>query len=1080
MFLYTNNCIWVSKFVIFVIDSLLKIISKIVPPLKRILLTIAVLLLFWQLNAQKQANYWYFGQNAGITFSLGPPSPLTNGALNTNEGCSSISTSAGVLDFYTDGKFVYTKNHTLMPNGSGLLGHSSSTQSGIIVPKPGSSTEYYIFTVDAADNNLAAGLCYTKVDMNLNNGLGDVVTTEKNISLVPLACEKVTAVGHSDGYSFWVITKKWGNADFYAYRITGDGVNLTPVISTTGPMLIGNIGQASKGYLKVSPDGTKIAMANNTDFSIGIYNFDNSTGIVTHLVSDNSYTNPGGWDPGGPYGVEFSPNSKVLYIGEWKANRKIHQYDLSSNNPATILASRIVVGSVGQALDPIGALQLGPDNRMYIARMGSTYLSRINQPNVVGPGCDFVENALGLAGRQSRYGLPPFIQSFFFLSADFYWDEPACDGNVIQFYTSASDNPDSVRWTFPDGSQSTELNPSYLFPNTGLFGVQLVVHLYGVSKNVSRLIRINPATTVNIGNDTTICANEAFYLNPGAYNTYQWQNDSTTQTLLTDTTGWYWCRVTNQFGCPAIDSAFIIVNPNPETYAGPDASVPEGNTITLQGEVEGGSGTYTYQWVPAGLLVNPNILQPVTLPMTTTTTFTLTATDLQTGCTGSDQVLIDVLGGLLNSSASASPGIVCSGNQTQLSAQAYGGTGDYTFSWTSNPVGFTSNLQNPVVAPSVTTTYFVEVFDGETTVSSQVVVDVNARPVPNAGPDQVITNGTPAQLAGSASAGSGIYEWQWQPADKLNFANIPNPTTVYLYESTSFTLSVKDLITQCTSFQPDVVLITISGDALAANPTAQPAVICAGETTQLFSLAGGGTQNYTYTWTSNPPGFNSSQANPIVSPTTTTTYQVNVSDGFNNATGSIQVLVNSLPSINLIPNDPKVQPISANEIGVCVFDTVSINASDPAVLQASYRWSNGATTQSIDVLSSGISFDLRQFNVEVTNLATGCKNTADIIIYFTFSNCSYGIDEPEAENRLRIYPNPAENGLLNYSLEGITGEIELDVYTQSGKLIHSERFTLTPGQVRSAEVRLSAYPAGVYFIRLSSAETLIHKKFLIK
>lgn len=126
---------------------------------------------------------------------------------------------------------------------------------------------------------------------------------------------------------------------------------------------------------------------------------------------------------------------------------------------------------------------------------------------------------------------------------------------------------------------------------------------------------------------------------------------------MTDTTGWYWCRVTNQFGCPAIDSAYIVVNPNPETYAGPDASVPEGNTITLQGEVEGGSGTYNYQWIPAGLLVNPNILQPVTVPMTTTTTFTLTATDTQTGCTGSDQVFIEVIGGLLNSSASASPPI---------------------------------------------------------------------------------------------------------------------------------------------------------------------------------------------------------------------------------------------------------------------------------------------------------------------------------------------------------------------------------------------------------------------------------------
>ncbi len=562
--------------------------------MKNIILCIVLITSVLLVEAQKQANYWYFGQFAGLSFSLGPPAPLTNGALNTGEGCSSISTSAGALEFYTDGRYVYDRNHAQMPNGSGLFGHSSSTQSGIIVPKPGSSTEYYIFTVDAADNNLEKGLCYSKVDMTLNGGSGDVVTTEKNISLVPLACEKVTAVGHSDGQTFWVITKKWGNADFYAYRITYDGVVTTPVISTTGPPLVGNIGQASKGYLKVSPDGSTIASANNTDYSVGIYNFDNSTGVITHLVTDDSYTNPGGNDPGGPYGVEFSSNSARLYIGEWKANRRIQQYDLSSGDPTTILNSRVVVVSVGQNANPIGALQLGPDNRLYIARYQSPYISRINQPNVLGTGCGFVENATGLGGRECRYGLPPFIQSFFYLTVDFYWDEPACNGYITQFYASASDTPDSLKWTFPDGSNSTVMNPSYLFTGgPGLYGVGLVVYLYGQSKTIQRFIRIQPTPEVFIGNDSTICASETFLLNAGEHSSYLWQDGSTLQTFVSGTTGWYWCRIANQFGCTAIDSLYLTVNPNPETSAGPDTSIPEGTTTLLPGAVTGGSGNYT-------------------------------------------------------------------------------------------------------------------------------------------------------------------------------------------------------------------------------------------------------------------------------------------------------------------------------------------------------------------------------------------------------------------------------------------------------------------------------------------------------
>lgn len=72
--------------------------------------------------AQKQANFWYFGEYAGLNFGLGVPVPLTDGALDTGEGCSSISTPSGNLEFYTDGTYVYDKNNDQMPHGSGLLG----------------------------------------------------------------------------------------------------------------------------------------------------------------------------------------------------------------------------------------------------------------------------------------------------------------------------------------------------------------------------------------------------------------------------------------------------------------------------------------------------------------------------------------------------------------------------------------------------------------------------------------------------------------------------------------------------------------------------------------------------------------------------------------------------------------------------------------------------------------------------------------------------------------------------------------------------------------------------------------------
>ncbi len=82
---------------------------------------------------------------------------------------------------------------------------------------------------------------------------------------------------------------------------------------------------------------------------------------------------------------------------------------------------------------------------------------------------------------------------------------------------------------------------------------------------------------------------------------------------------------------------------------------------------------------------------------------------------------------------------------------------------------------------------------------------------------------------------------------------------------------------------------------LIVDAAADPASICEGSTTQLNANASGGT-GITYSWTSNPPGFTSSEQNPVVSPVTTTTYFVTVTSQVCNASDSITVTVNPLPS----------------------------------------------------------------------------------------------------------------------------------------------------------------------------------------
>ncbi|MCX6286158.1 MAG: T9SS type A sorting domain-containing protein [Bacteroidetes bacterium] len=101
------------------------------------------------------------------------------------------------------------------------------------------------------------------------------------------------------------------------------------------------------------------------------------------------------------------------------------------------------------------------------------------------------------------------------------------------------------------------------------------------------------------------------------------------------------------------------------------------------------------------------------------------------------------IGNALMATVSAVPALLCAGDSTQLDAQATGGSGTYTYSWTSNPPGFISSLQNPVDHPAVTTTYLVDVNDGASTVSGSANVTVQPAAAAIAGNDTTYCNYVP-------------------------------------------------------------------------------------------------------------------------------------------------------------------------------------------------------------------------------------------------------------------------------------------------------------------------------------------------
>ncbi|MBC8144149.1 MAG: hypothetical protein H7X80_01120, partial [bacterium] len=127
-------------------------------------------------SAQQQWSKWYFGLNAGLDFTSGSPR-LIRGLTTTLEGTAAIAhPTNGAILFYTDGVTVWNRDHVPMPNGRGLLGHYSTTQSALIVPMPGIPNRYYLFTADAFEDMEPGksydGINYSIVDMSLDNGRG--------------------------------------------------------------------------------------------------------------------------------------------------------------------------------------------------------------------------------------------------------------------------------------------------------------------------------------------------------------------------------------------------------------------------------------------------------------------------------------------------------------------------------------------------------------------------------------------------------------------------------------------------------------------------------------------------------------------------------------------------------------------------------------------------------------------------------------------------------------------------------------------------------------------------------------------
>ena len=521
-------------------------------------------------NAQKENNNWYFGALAGMNFSTNQPTPLFNSGLNSIEGCASVSDSLGNLLFYTNGTEVFTKSHNLMQNGSGLNGFFSDAQPASIVRLPGSANLYYIFYSSGVSVFRAGG--YAIVDMNLDNGLGKVIS--KNNVFANNVTEGMVVVPHADTGKFWIVYNVLDSAEFQSFLFDCHGVSNNRIVSNGGvPLQFGLV----VSNLNVSPDHKKIISAALYFDDACLMDFDNSTGILS---------NPIHIPLSQPYGNCFSPNSKVVYINHtiWDlatgtGTNTLAQFDISSNNAATILASKITLDTIISTYNgEFGQMQLAPDNKLYVARFFSTVLPSVSNPDIVGFGCGYLRNGFDISPNTCNLGLPAIAYASPFptipkLLAD---DTTLC---ANQISLTANYNTGPYLWNTGETTQSISVNQS------GQYWVNAKMCLTDFSDSIS--ITLDPAFQFQLTSlSNNIDCNKSQTLAPSRTgDAYLWNTHDTTPSITVNQNGLYLLEI-SKGTCKSVDTITVNIDEKIPAPTIPNVFTPNGDNLNDYFEIK--------------------------------------------------------------------------------------------------------------------------------------------------------------------------------------------------------------------------------------------------------------------------------------------------------------------------------------------------------------------------------------------------------------------------------------------------------------------------------------------------------------
>ncbi len=463
-------------------------------------------------------------------------------------------------------------------------------------------------------------------------------------------------------------------------------------------------------------------------------------------------------------------------------------------------------------------------------------------------------------------------------------------------------------------------------------------------------------------------------------------------------------------GCPSpLFSDYVIVNPRPIVNAGTDQTIPFGTSTNLSATASGGSGPFSYSWVPASLVSSPNQQTTSTLNINSITQFIVNVQNVSTSCANADTLMVFISGGPLSVFAEAQPNTICEGTNVTLNALVSGGTGSYTFTWSSVPAGFSAGIQSPVVAPSVSTTYIVSVFDGFNTETSSIGVTINPLPVLfnffGTGSYCAGSNGLSVTLS-SSQVGENYQLMKNGIAQGSSVSGTGNALVWNSLTAGTYTVVATNLTAPyCSANMTGVVVIVENpGPAVIQKTNIS---VCPGSQISIGGFVSNPT-GATFTWTNSNTGIGlaaSGSGNiaswnaPSNNPCTYIADTITVTPTLNGCTGT--------PMSFFVTIYPKPTVNQKSNIGVCPGTQINLGSFTSCPSGATFTWTN--SNINIGIATSGTG-NISSWFAPANN--TGSNITGTITVTPTRNGC---VGVPMTFT-VTIYPKPSINQIANIAV----------------------------------------------------------------